>query len=79
MTEKSEKKQPRLAVGGDAVIDPHPWNPPALELMTSSLRFAERVMFSVVGIVLFVAGFILALRSCVDVAKYVRLAILSWS
>jgi hypothetical protein len=67
MAEKTEAEAPKIAEAGHAVIEPHPWNPPALAFTIDALRVAERLMFTVVGVLLFVAGFILALRSIVDI------------
>lgn len=45
------------------MIDPHAWNPPPLRAAALALRFAERVMFALVGLLLAAAALTLAVRS----------------
>ena len=69
MAEKIEERSPKIASAGDAIVEPQPSSTRPLRFLISVLRTSERAMFAVVGILLFVAGFILALRSCVDIYK----------
>jgi hypothetical protein len=52
-----------LDVHGSSIIDPHVDNPAAVRIAAVVLRYAERLMFAVVGLLLSVVALTLAFRS----------------
>lgn len=63
MTNAQAKEGPKLITGGTAIVDGHGVNSKVLNAASNTLRVAERIMFTVVGLLLSAVALTLAFRS----------------